>query len=789
MNYNDSLDNIINQCLKERTSFDYILENAQGASPLDIKKRLKILLENGTISKEKFDQLYLFKKSEGYRERSKTIVSHMLDSDWKFNQKGIDNILSILKSKINNLNEKKIAFIGCPSLFYEFNKENLGNKRVLFDRNAEKYNSLLLDDKKEELLSVEIPSNISMYEDPNNSFDIVLMDPPWYYDAFLNFMRFGYNMLKVKGVMFYIFPQNLTRPSIKDELSKLKIEIDKMGLKILQVFPAYVTYTTPFFEECVLEKNGINLESIDWRYADLYYIEKEMELTRYSFTATKLLNEWEEIVVANTRYKIRNIEKNDDVFLSSPFKDNFLPSFSKRDFLKELESINVWTSSNHVYSCGDIELFKRILSCLASNSYSNDNILSIIQKEYPKYCIDKIKCCLEETLQIHYQEIEEYRIWISKYNKHINFIISDFDGTIKEKESEIKNLDLLKEFSSIRNTGLILCTGRNFDYVRDYFNLHKIRVDYYICSNGSIIYDGENNCIYRSIINEETKKNIERLFQEEKKEGKITAHSDSKITRDLNEDVSLICVKINNPELVNYYIQELYPNKCFYDNGYLLITENHCSKENAISNLEKLNILNFSYIGDSEADKCSIKKYNGYLIGKNKGFNCVKDFATFCNKAIIENELLSSLIKNKLYDLYEKLSKTKKFHLAIFTEPFITYIKSGKKTIESRFSINRIVPYETVQDDDVIFIKKSSGFVEGYFVAGEVKNLVLDERIIIELKTQFSSSLCVDKEFWEAKSKSKYCTLIEIKQYKELNKFSITKRGMQSWISFKKEKN
>src|SRR3954451_15221383 len=48
-------------------------------------------------------------------------------------------------------------------------------------------------------------------------------------------------------------------------------------------------------------------------------------------------------------------------------------------------------------------------------------------------------------------------------------------------------------------------------------------------------------------------------------------------------------------------------------------------------------------------------------------------------------------------------------HLAIFRAPYLDLILAGKKTIESRFSVNRIAPYEVAEHDDLVLLKRSPG--------------------------------------------------------------------------------
>ena len=47
-----------------------------------------------------------------------------------------------------------------------------------------------------------------------------------------------------------------------------------------------------------------------------------------------------------------------------------------------------------------------------------------------------------------------------------------------------------------------------------------------------------------------------------------------------------------------------------------------------------------------------------------------------------------------------KLSQDVQLHLAILTEPYISKIFSGVKTLESRFSRNKTVPYNRVRPGD-----------------------------------------------------------------------------------------
>src|SRR5437762_5743619 len=88
-------------------------------------------------------------------------------------------------------------------------------------------------------------------------------------------------------------------------------------------------------------------------------------------------------------------------------------------------------------------------------------------------------------------------------------------------------------------------------------------------------------------------------------------------------------------------------------------------------------------------------------------------------------------------------------HLAVFIEPYLTFLLEGKKTVESRFSINKHAPFEQVQPGDIIILKRSSGPVCGVCKVASVWFYRLDERTWPEIE-RFSEALCMDgSAFWQ----------------------------------------
>jgi hypothetical protein len=129
-------------------------------------------------------------------------------------------------------------------------------------------------------------------------------------------------------------------------------------------------------------------------------------------------------------------------------------------------------------------------------------------------------------------------------------------------------------------------------------------------------------------------------------------------------------------------------------------------------------------------------------------------------------------------------------HLAVFTEPVLSKLLNGEKTIESRFSINKVTPFGKVHKGDIIIVKKSGGPVVAVFIAGSVRkyqNLTVDQ--IFKFREQFSESLGMDSDdtFWSDKANAKYATFINVTRLKKVIPFSIEKKDRTAWAVIKEQ--
>lgn len=120
-------------------------------------------------------------------------------------------------------------------------------------------------------------------------------------------------------------------------------------------------------------------------------------------------------------------------------------------------------------------------------------------------------------------------------------------------------------------------------------------------------------------------------------------------------------------------------------------------------------------------------------------------------------------------------------HIAIMHQPFLRYVFEGQKTVESRFSLHKIAPYQKVQTGDVVFMK--AGPVVGCFTVAWVKYFDLGEYPIEEIEKQYGDGICGDAEFWKVKSNKRYATLIGISDVQQLTPRQFEKHDRRAWVS------
>lgn len=128
-----------------------------------------------------------------------------------------------------------------------------------------------------------------------------------------------------------------------------------------------------------------------------------------------------------------------------------------------------------------------------------------------------------------------------------------------------------------------------------------------------------------------------------------------------------------------------------------------------------------------------------------------------------------------------RIAYAPQIHLAVLVEPYLEYLLSGKKTIESRFSIHRIAPFEEVLQDDIVLLKRSGGPVVGLALVGQTEFFHLAPSTWAQVKS-YSREICADVEFWRSRRDKRYATLLHIADIIPLEPFQVEKADRRAWV-------
>jgi ASC-1-like (ASCH) protein len=150
--------------------------------------------------------------------------------------------------------------------------------------------------------------------------------------------------------------------------------------------------------------------------------------------------------------------------------------------------------------------------------------------------------------------------------------------------------------------------------------------------------------------------------------------------------------------------------------------------------------------------------------------------------------LLDSLVQDAdpavvaLLEPFTEGTTSSSLHLAVLVEPYLSFILNGSKTVESRFSVNRIPPHGRVQPGDSILLKGAGRPIVGICRAEYVWDYILDTDSWEEIRTRFSTPIRAQDGFWESRRDARFATLIKIADLRRLPATPIGKRDRRGWV-------
>lgn len=415
-----AIDHRVLNVLMSTDDFPTVLSRNPGIHPIMLVQSYERLLLADLISKRKYASLMHNAEIPRntdilYPEECLYPVPHFLDSDWRFSKRTQESLVRVVRNHIQDRKVKSVAFIGAPSLFKIFSRLPNSNNAdfYLVDCNASLHNQG--ESLPENFHTVDCRVNYSFcIEELEVKADIVVMDPPWYFEYIKRFFEICSYSCNIGGIVLCAFPPAFTRASIDEEFQELRDYCGSLGFSELKKVRSFVTYMTPPFEVNTIKANGINNFPLRWRTGDVvisrFLTEKVQSIPiDYSFlTAT---SGWAERTLGDVRLKIKNQVASFSSFyleIHHLFPHDVIPEISRSP--KTTEPINLWTSGNRVYHCTNITVLYIIL-----DNFNDPLIIDSIQSEYSTILSqqerESILACHQLITELINIESQENMLW------------------------------------------------------------------------------------------------------------------------------------------------------------------------------------------------------------------------------------------------------------------------------------------------------------------------------------------------------------------------------------------
>lgn len=150
-----------------------------------------------------------------------------------------------------------------------------------------------------------------------------------------------------------------------------------------------------------------------------------------------------------------------------------------------------------------------------------------------------------------------------------------------------------------------------------------------------------------------------------------------------------------------------------------------------------------------------------------------------------ENISRPSIEKDEFWGTYGHQAKNPTIHLAILSPTYLELILKLDKTIESRFSLYRRLPYERVNIGDVILLKQTSGPIRGIAYVDNVWFYKLENGTLDYIKERYGEGMRIqDEAFWLRCEQLSYATLIKLTHVKRISPIRFSKKDRNAWTVF-----
>ncbi len=200
----------------------------------------------------------------------------------------------------------------------------------------------------------------------------------------------------------------------------------------------------------------------------------------------------------------------------------------------------------------------------------------------------------------------------------MRLLVSDYDGTFNEDNrlSKInKNINAVKRFMENGNI-FAFATGRNYESIKKEITKYHIPYNYLICSNGSTVFDHEDNILFQNTLLIDAVRKTLKYLQHFGFIKSVELHDAyGRVTNDFNNVCEIICtLKFKNALDARMIREEIAFLDSFSFMNVIIFKEELDKKDGiyVVSGIEGINKNDIYTIGDASNDKGMLEEFNGF---------------------------------------------------------------------------------------------------------------------------------------------------------------------------------
>lgn len=276
---------------------------------------------------------------------------HPLNAEWYFTDASANWIASQLPA------DAAILILGVPTV-----AEKLVRRATLVDASPH------LASRFPRLVGTAVQRTDVRALHTRDTFDFVVLDPPWYLPEMWDWLRIARRALRPNGELWMPLMLEGTRPTAPVDRDRLRCALSGWGN--IGIYESAVEYDVPLYEWRALRAAGF-VNPSPWRAADLAVLrlsgrvdgEGETEPTAGPDVSP---DEWASYIIGSQVVKVRKGVSKAGGQLIEPVagvKGFTLDSVSRRD--ARIPHVDVWTSRNRVAATGDRALLREHLARLS----------------------------------------------------------------------------------------------------------------------------------------------------------------------------------------------------------------------------------------------------------------------------------------------------------------------------------------------------------------------------------------------------------------------------------------